>query len=37
MIALQDCVPEYAPLEGLPMEKPVPLTSSLGLTLGRVD
>jgi FlaA1/EpsC-like NDP-sugar epimerase len=30
MIALQDCVPEYAPLEGLPMEKPLTLTSKSG-------
>ena len=37
MVALQDCVPEYAPLQGLPMDKPVTATSGLGLTVGRVD
>lgn len=37
MVALQDCVPEYAPLEGVPTEKPVPVTSSVGFTVGRVD
>ncbi len=37
MVALQDCVPEYAPLEGLPLEKPMPVTSSVGFTVGRAD